>query len=331
MTGAGAPDSRQVRNHTIGQLHPNNPYGRGYDFPVLVRTYPELARFLRPHPQGGDTIDYNDAEAVQCLNQALMCHSHGLTAWRVPSGHLCPAIPGRVDYLCHLSDLLSRDLDSEPIKGIQILDIGTGATCVYPLLAATHFGWKCVATESNADALAWARKQIDAHPRWSNVVECRHQLNPNHIFSGVAKPDEKFSASLCNPPFYLSLEDAQKHTRLGKETGELSKDASKSNSPARSQSRFGGTGHELWFDGGETGFIQRMIRESQSRPDLCVWFTTLVARQGNLPPLEKALRETSVEEWRVLPLFAGQKQSRILAWSFLSPEERKQRLAPSHP
>lgn len=326
MIGVGAPDSPRVRNHTIGQLHPANPYGKPYDFPALVQTHPDLARFLRPHPQGGDTLDYNDAEAVRHLNEALMRHHQGLTKWCVPPGHLCPAIPGRIDYLCHLADLLRRDLHSQPARSIRILDIGTGATCVYPLLAATQFGWSGVGTESDIDAHTWAKKQIDAHPRWADTLECRLQPNPEHIFSGVTKPDERFSASICNPPFYPSLEDAQKHVRSGKEIKKAPKEALKSNSPVRPQSSFGGTGHELWCKGGEIGFVQRMIQESQVRPDLCVWFTTLVARQGNLAPLEKALRKASVHDWCILPLFAGQKQSRVLAWSFLSPEEREQRL-----
>ena len=79
---------------------------------------------------------------------------------------------------------------------------------------------------------------------------------------------------------------------------------------------YGGKAGELWCEGGEFGFVRRMISESAARPRLCRWFTTLVARGATLPRLRRALDDAGASEVRVLELSHGARQSRSLAWSF---------------
>jgi 23S rRNA (adenine1618-N6)-methyltransferase len=54
---------------------------------------------------------------------------------------------------------------------------------------------------------------------------------------------------------------------------------------------FGGQQQELWCEGGEVAFITQMIRESQQFGRQVKWFTSLVSRGDNLPPLYRALTE----------------------------------------
>ena len=79
---------------------------------------------------------------------------------------------------------------------------------------------------------------------------------------------------------------------------------------------FGGQARELWCPGGETGFVGRMVAESAREPELCLWFTSLVARSASLPHLRAALRQAGAARVQVIPMGWGQKESRILAWSF---------------
>ena len=81
------------------------------------------------------------------LNKGLLFSFDKISIWDFPDENLCPPIPGRLDYIHHLADLLSSE---EPIK---ILDIGTGATCIYPLLGVASFDWKFVATDIDLDSL----------------------------------------------------------------------------------------------------------------------------------------------------------------------------------
>jgi 23S rRNA (adenine1618-N6)-methyltransferase len=68
-----------------------------------------------------------------------------------------------------------------------------------------------------------------------------------------------------------------------------------------------------------------MIAESAAIPDRIAWFTSLVSKSENLPALRRALRKAGAQENRVLPMAQGQKQSRILAWTFLPLAERRSR------
>lgn len=285
--------------------HPRNRHQGRYDFRRLVASCPGLAPLLRLNPAGETTVDFADPRAVRLLNQALLADWYGLAAWDLPEGYLCPPIPGRADYVHHLADLLA------PERGgpLRALDIGTGASLIYPILGRKEYGWTVVATEVDAGALAAAEAIRAGDPDLAAGIELRRQPDPGRIFAGVVRPGERFDLCLCNPPFHASAAEAQagslrKWRNLGRAAG------------PRPALNFGGRARELWCPGGETGFVGRMVAESGRRPDLCLWFTSLVARSASLPGLKAALREAGAARVRVIPMGQGQKESRILAWSF---------------
>jgi 23S rRNA (adenine1618-N6)-methyltransferase len=79
---------------------------------------------------------------------------------------------------------------------------------------------------------------------------------------------------------------------------------------------FGGQANELWCEGGELGFIRRMITQSARVAERCRWFTTLVSQNAHLPALRSALKQVPVTEVRVIEMAQGQKKSRVLAWTY---------------
>lgn len=109
------------------RLHPRNLHINGYDFPALMASFPKLKAFVRPTPYGALSIDFADPFAVKNLNAALLKHHYGLAFWDIPKGALCPPIPGRVDYLHYLADLLFEGAKVKRAAAIHALDIGTGA------------------------------------------------------------------------------------------------------------------------------------------------------------------------------------------------------------
>ncbi|EGH34051.1 HAD family hydrolase, partial [Pseudomonas syringae pv. japonica str. M301072] len=54
---------------------------------------------------------------------------------------------------------------------------------------------------------------------------------------------------------------------------------------------FGGQSQELWCDGGEIGFVTQLIQESALLPSQVAWFSTLVSKASNLPPIQSALKK----------------------------------------
>ncbi|MGV3662539.1 MAG: 23S rRNA (adenine(1618)-N(6))-methyltransferase RlmF [Prosthecobacter sp.] len=284
-------------------LHPRNRFRTRYDFPRLVSSHPTLGRFVKDNGHGELSIDYADPQAVKALNAALLKDAYGLAHWDLPPGFLCPPIPGRSDYIHHLADLIGERRG----PAVRVLDVGTGANCIYPLIGASEYGWSFVGAEVDSAALRWAKRQATANASVAGLIECRQQTSAAQCFKGIIKAGERFDLTMCNPPFHASAAEAAAGTRRkvgnlgGKQTGTLN---------------FAGKAGELWCEGGELAFIRRMIAESVDYALNVGWFTTLVSKSEHLPKLEKALRQAKAAEVRVLEMAQGQKKSRALAWRF---------------
>ena len=299
-------------------LHPGNPHRHGYDFVQLIATCLELGPFVRPNAYGDASIDYADPAAVKMLNRALLKHVYGIAHWDLPTGFLCPPVPGRTDYLHHLADLLAEGNGGEIPRGtkVRVLDIGVGANTIYPLVGHSTFDWRFLGSDIDTKALAAARQIVDANGL-SQAIELRRQ-NPPAIFGGLLKDGESFDLSMCNPPFHASPEEAQAGSR--RKWTNLGRGGSEKAVPTLN---FGGQGGELWCEGGEAAFVRRMIEESTAISTRCLWFTTLLSKSSNLPGILRALKQARVQGQRTLPMAQGQKQSRIVAWTFFTQEAQE--------
>jgi 23S rRNA (adenine1618-N6)-methyltransferase len=304
---------------TKGLLHPRNRHQGRYDFPKLIQGSPELARFVITNPYGKESIDFADPEAVKVFNRALLRQFYGIRHWDIPAGYLCPPIPGRADYLHGLADLLAEDNGGQMPrgKGIQALDVGVGANCIYPLIGHSEYGWHFTGADIDGTALASARAIVQSN-QLGAAIELRQQPEPRHIFKGLLQPGERFELTLCNPPFHSSLEEATRGSqRKWKNLGKLD--------PKRKLPvlNFGGQGAELWCEGGEAGFLQRMVDESAQFKEQVLWFSSLVSKGGNLPGMEARLKRAGAVEMQVVEMAQGQKQSRFVAWTFLDAAQRE--------
>ena len=204
--------NKKVHPKEKTKIHPRSKHRERYDFKALVKACPELTHFVTTNKYDDETIDFANPEAVKCLNKALLMHHYGLEYWDIPDGYLCPPIPGRVDYLCHLDEYLKQnhyfqqDLDSS--KGISALDIGTGANLIYPILANQLLNWKMLASDIDDGALNSAQTIINNNKHIRLDIQLRKQTASNKIFSGIIQPDDYFHVSMCNPPFHESQEAA---------------------------------------------------------------------------------------------------------------------------
>lgn len=299
-------------------LHPRNPHRAPYDFPRLIQSCPELKRFVQPHPLGGDTIDFANPAGVAALNRALLKTHYNVTYWDLPTGYLCPPIPSRADLLHYAADLLGEDAGSVIPRGaaVNVLDIGVGANCVYPLVGAHDYGWRFVGTDIDPTAIEWASRMVAANPAVAGNIECRLQPDPRSIFQNVVRSHERFALSISNPPFHASAKEAA--------AGTLRKWRNLGSGPVEKPVlNFGGRSNELWCHGGETAFVRRKIVESAARPELCVWFTSLVSKRGSLSAIYRELSRRKAVEVKTIDMAAGQKKSRLVAWTFLPPARRR--------
>jgi 23S rRNA (adenine1618-N6)-methyltransferase len=285
------------------ELHPRNPHRGQYDFKGLIKSCPELAKFVAVNAYGNESIDFSNPSAVKTLNKAILMFFYQLK-WDLPDSFLCPPIPGRADYLHHISDLLSISNNGviPTGKDVRLLDIGTGANCIYPLIGSKEFGWSFVGTDIDPTAITFAKELIKRN-NLEEFIEIRLQTSSSNIFQGVVATNESFDISICNPPFHSSYKEAKaatsrKNKNLGIKTQSLN---------------FGGKSNELWCAGGEVAFISTMIKESVHM--YCKWFTTLVSREERLEILYKALDKIKPTQVKTQEICQGQKKSRIIAWS----------------
>jgi 23S rRNA (adenine1618-N6)-methyltransferase len=298
-------------------LHKNNRHKQGYNFPALVKAQPELLKFIIKNKYNNqDTINFADPLAVKALNSSLLKSEYRISFWNIPEGYLCPAIPGRADYIHHLQDLLAttpKALFPDNKVSVNALDIGTGASCIYPILGQREYDWHFVASDVDPISIKVAKQIISSDKSLDKNINCRLQTNSNHIFNGIIAENEFYHLTLCNPPFHSSLAEASQGT-----TRKLKNLNKGRHSPIKQDKtlNFGGQKAELWCPGGELAFIGKMIKESQFYQKQVLWFTCLVSKKDHLSKLKLSLKKSHAKQIKVINMAQGQKISRFIAWSF---------------
>ncbi|TGE27433.1 23S rRNA (adenine(1618)-N(6))-methyltransferase RlmF [Hymenobacter metallicola] len=298
-------------------LHPRNRHRGRYDFPALVQTSPELARFVVVNAYGNESVDFNNPAAVKALNQALLRHFYHVQLWDIPAGYLAPPIPGRADYLHYLADLLA-ETNQGPVptgKRVRVLDVGVGANCIYPIIGHHEYGWRFVGSDVDPVAVRVAKQIVAGNPGLAGAVDVRLQPASADIFTGIIKPGELFDLTLCNPPFHGSPAEAEATNRR--------KNQNLGSGPAAGPN-FGGQPNELWYPGGEATFTWRLAQDSALHRANCLWFSTLISKKETLPGLYKTLQKLGAADVRTIGMSQGQKVSRLVAWTFLDAEAQQQ-------
>lgn len=295
-------------------LHPRNLHRAPYDFRLLCEHLPELAQFVITNPAQFKTIDFSNPIAVKTLNKALLKYHYKIDFWDIPDQYLCPPIPGRSDYIHYMADLLSQQNGANG-KSITALDIGTGANCIYPILGNRIYDWKFIGTDIDPVAIKHASSIIEANTNLKNAITIKLQKDKSTFFNNILTKYDKIDVTFCNPPFHSSMEEAmagnaKKWDKLG-----VKKDKN-------AALNFGGKNHELWCTGGENTFVCNMAKESGNFKSTCLWFSTLVSKKTTLASIYYTLEKVGALEVKTIEMNQGQKISRIVAWTFFTPEER---------
>lgn len=312
------PVEKKMKATEKTALHPKNKHRDQYDFKALIASCPELEKYVKPTAYGNESIDFANPKAVKWLNKALLKKYYDLAYWDIPAGYLCPPIPGRADYIHHIADLLGSSAEGRIPLGqkIKCMDIGVGASCVYPIIAVKEYGWSVVGSDIDMKAMESARKILSYNHFLQKHIELRLQENPKDIFHGIMLRTEPIDVAICNPPFHASPEDAVEGTL--KKLSSLNH--KKVTTPVLN---FGGQSNELWCEGGEVRFVLDMIRQSKQFSTNCMWFTTLISKQSHLEVLKNALKTAGAYQIKEIKMGQGTKQSRILAWSFLNKTQQQ--------
>jgi 23S rRNA (adenine1618-N6)-methyltransferase len=279
-------------------LHAKNKFNMSYNFKELVLQNPALEPFVFLNEYGNTTIPFSNLKAVKELNKALLFSYDKISFWDFPDENLCPPIPGRLDYIHHIADLIKSKKDT------TILDIGTGANCIYPLLGVAEYDWNFIGTDIDTKAIANA-KQIVTKNKLQDSISFRLQTNASNILDGIIKNTDSIDVVMCNPPFYASEKEANQSNK--RKTDNLK---------IEEKRNFSGNSNELIYKGGEKAFLHNYLYQSAAFAKQCNWFTSLVSKKENVKSLQESAKKLKAKSFKVIPMQQGNKLTRIVCWQF---------------
>ncbi|KAL1892814.1 hypothetical protein Cpir12675_004398 [Ceratocystis pirilliformis] len=181
------------------------------------------------------------------------------------------------------------------------LDIGTGSSCIYPLLGCTQRPWSFIATDIDPLNIQNARANVLRNGLGTRIrIVPRTQMDPLVALSDFGLPSLTFT--MTNPPFYESLED-------------LELCAEQKQRPPLTACT--GSAVEMVTVGGESGFAERILTESLQLQQKVRWYTIMFGKQSSVETLAKKLRDHKVSNYAITEFVQGSRTRRwAVAWSF---------------
>lgn len=181
------------------------------------------------------------------------------------------------------------------------MDIGTGASAIYSLLGCTQRPWSFIATDIDAKSLEFARKNVEL-----NDLQSRIQIVERTVTGELIPLDEleidQLDFVMTNPPFYTS-------------ESELLELAKKKSQPPSSACT--GSPNEMVCDGGEIGFLKRILAESLVLKARVQWYTSMLGKQSSVEVAVSLLKEHGIENYALAEFVQGNKTRRwAIGWSF---------------
>ncbi|KAI7887349.1 S-adenosyl-L-methionine dependent methyltransferase [Lichtheimia hyalospora FSU 10163] len=267
------------------------------NFEQLAQEYPSFRPFVRYDRKGRPCIEFKDPAAVRMLNWCILKSQFSLDV-TFPHDRLCPPVPSRLDYIRWIEDILKETMpdSSEPVHGI---DIGVGASCIYPLLGcARNPEWHFLGTDIDEASLNYAKENVE----WNQLqdrISLRLNEKPDRIF--MLEDTRKYAFCMCNPPFYESKEEVDQ----GLENKEL-----------EPSSVCTGSTNEMITPGGELQFISQIINESLEYKDRIMWYTSLIGLKKTIKPITQKLKSHNITNYIVTSFCQGKTTRWAIAWSF---------------
>ncbi|XP_051813600.1 RNA N6-adenosine-methyltransferase mettl16 [Acanthochromis polyacanthus] len=295
-------------------MHPRNRYkDKPPDFSYLASKYPDFQQHVHTSLTGKPVVNFREPEAVRALTCTLLKEDFGLTI-EIPLERLIPTVPLRLNYIHWVEDLI--DGQKQPRRGI---DIGTGASCIYPLLGATMNGWYFLATEVDDICFDYATKNVEQN-NLSDLVKVVKVPQKTLLMDALKEETEiVYDFCMCNPPFFANQLEAK---------GVNSRNSRR---PPPSSVNTGGV-TEIMAEGGELEFVKRIIHDSLQLKKRLRWYSCMLGKKCSLAPLKEELRKQGVPKVTHTEFCQGRTMRWALAWSFYddvtvpSPPSKKRKL-----
>lgn len=259
------------------------PKAPHYDFVDLCKLDSDFAAYATQRHNGTVSVDFGSRDATRALTCAIL-RQHYQIELRLPPAHLVPTIPNRVQYLTWAASLLEQP------ENVCALDIGTGPSCIYPLLGSRLFPkWKFIATDTDAVAVNYAKQNVHENGLVSRIDVVATRAGDPMLDKTYWQTTPQLV--VCNPPFHETMPQTEH--------------------PA-------GTAAQLATAGGEYAFLCELARDSVQYAHIAC-LTSLVGRKADLPKIVSFLKSDEVRATRVCTAEISQGGRTVrwaVAWSF---------------
>uniref|UniRef100_A0A2K6C8W8 U6 small nuclear RNA (adenine-(43)-N(6))-methyltransferase n=1 Tax=Macaca nemestrina TaxID=9545 RepID=A0A2K6C8W8_MACNE len=189
-------------------MHARNRYkDKPPDFAYLASKYPDFKQHVQINLNGRVSLNFKDPEAVRALTCTLLREDFGLSI-DIPLERLIPTVPLRLNYIHWVEDLIGhQDSDKSTLR--RGIDIGTGASCIYPLLGATLNGWYFLATEVDDMCFNYAKKNVEQN-NLSDLIKVVKVPQKTLLMDALKEESEIiYDFCMCNPPFFANQLEAK--------------------------------------------------------------------------------------------------------------------------
>jgi 23S rRNA (adenine1618-N6)-methyltransferase len=256
------------------------------DLKFLVRKWPKLKKYVK-----NDWINLREKDAIVELQKAIAYAYYNIILL-TPQDNLVPMVNNRIRYLLFIQKIISN------IQAPVLLDIGTGSSCIYPLLGCRIFKKsRWFGTEVSCESIQIANISIKR-----NALEDRITIlkaSKKEFFTGT----ENVDFVMTNPPFYSTKQEL--------EEGFLFKDY---------KDVTVGMDSELYTDGGEYEFVKRMIQEGLDKK-LEMWMSSMMGKKVNFIKVLKVLKDLQVRDIKTESFQLGKTKRWLVAWRFNTTSE----------
>ena len=274
------------------------------DFLLLIKEFPELKKYILKQDKDKKeeiAFDWSNNDLSLLMTKSILNYYFNIKYYHIPKGYLIPPIPSRLNYLNLIKSLLTSKYNGNIINDIIGIDIGTGANIIYPILGNSLFKWKFICTEINDEAYNNAKIILQKNNLEQNITLIK-QKNKNNIFLGILNQENKYSFSICNPPYYdyeteIKLDDKKRDNEFNFD--------------------------EVYYKQGEFGFFKRYFEESICYKKNVFLFTILIGKKSNAENIYDIINNQNnnndiIKISNIQKIQTGNNLRYIIYWSFFN-------------
>lgn len=350
------------------------------DFTILAKSYPEFKdqwEELKERQKNERSKNFSSSSKSKklsfsshvnfkfncALTRAILDQYFHLSLPSLPEGHLCPPVPNRFNYVLWVKQLLEEisnksgdyfaekvpDQDQSLNLSFRGLVLGTGPSCIYPLLLSSdQFTsknplWHFVGTEIDPDSIQCAQDNINANELQKKInvlmvvptiraairtVDLTPEKLRNLLNCKVL--DEEMKEMSRTTPLYTAMKAANIHysEECCKFDFCMANPPFYSSEEEASHPRRGDDRHrtemssnESVYPGGEVGFALDMLYDSLSLRNKVTWYSLMLSKKASLVKVVQELKRLGFGQSsiRTVEFYQGNTTRWGIAWTFLFP------------